>query len=378
MSSQHAVDETEGWFLRRGLPFFIEDRRINRDDLVRGKSLVVLVAVYFGSLVVAVPTDIAWAKRLLSAGLGLAVLVAVWAVGNLARHHRALQRPSRVGLVEVAVFVLGPATAVGVLRQQADLVLTVFLVDATVLGLVAAAEVFDTGPIAVWAVRRFFGEFSSFLRVGARALPMLLLFTIFFFINTEVWQVAGALPVPRLWLVVALFGALAGGFVGARLRGEVEAVNGELDAVQVREAVVGTPLEAYARNLPDDLHAEPLTDKARTNLLLVLVVSQLTQAVLVSVAVWVFFVVFGSIAIPEHVVQSWVGQGAPHALPGLEAFSRELLQVSVFLAAFSGLYFTVFSVTDPNYRAQFLGELTAELRTAIGVRAAYQAVRQLT
>ena len=369
------IAQTERWFIQHGLPFFIEDRRISRDDLVHGKSLVLLVAVYFGSLVVAVPTDESWLIRVLSAAAGLLVLVVVWALGNLLRHRRALERPSRVGLVEIGVFVLGPSVAVAVLRQQADLVLTVFLLDASVLALVAAAEVFDTGPIALWAVRRLSREFAAFLRVGTRALPMLLLFTIFFFINTEVWQVASALSVAELWLVVALFGVLAVGFLWARLREEVDEVSRAVDAAQVRTAVGGTPIEAYAHHLPDQLGGDRLTDKARTNLLLVLIVSQLAQAVLVPAAVWLFFVVFGVITVPDHVVQSWVGGDAPDELPGVAGLSRELLQVSVFLGGFSGLYFTVYSLTDADYRAQFLGELIEELRNAIGVRAAYRALR---
>ena len=53
----------------------------------------------------------------------------------------------------------------------------------------------------------------------------------------------------------------------------------------------------------------------------------------------------------------------------------ELLQVSVFLAAFSGLYFTVYAVTDETYRDQFFTEIKAELEKAVGVRAVYLAAR---
>ena len=57
-------------------------------------------------------------------------------------------------------------------------------------------------------------------------------------------------------------------------------------------------------------------------------------------------------------------------------FSRELLQVSIFLSAFSGLYFTVYAVTDSTYREQFFHEITDELERAVGVRAAYLALRR--
>ena len=49
------------------------------------------------------------------------------------------------------------------------------------------------------------------------------------------------------------------------------------------------------------------------------------------------------------------------------------MQVSMFLAAFSGLYFTVSTVTDETYRAQFFGGVSDQLERAVGVRAVYLA-----
>jgi hypothetical protein len=55
--------------------------------------------------------------------------------------------------------------------------------------------------------------------------------------------------------------------------------------------------------------------------------------------------------------------------------SRALVQVSTFLAAFSGLYLTVSTVTDEAYRKQFFGSVMRELERAVGVRAVYLALR---
>jgi len=376
---EQATRETEEWFLRHGLPFFIEGRKISVDDLAHGRSVIILALVYFGSLVIAVPSDRPWPERLLLAAAGLLALVAVWAVANLARRQQALERPRRVGIVEVAVFALGPAAVVAVLQQDADLVLAVLLADVSILALVAAAEVLDAGPIARWAVVRTFAELGSLFRLVTRALPMLLLFITFLFINTEVWQVASALSRPVLWLAVAFFGALALGFLIARLPEEVAAVNDDLDPDVVRRAVQGTPLESHLDDL-SDVHSEPLDRRQRTNLLLVLLITQASQVLLLSVSVWLFFLLFGQVAIEDSVINSWVGNGAPHYPPVLGdlGLSRELLKVSTFLAAFSGLYFTVYAVTDSNYREQFFHEITAELERAVGVRAAYLALRRRT
>ena len=48
----------------------------------------------------------------------------------------------------------------------------------------------------------------------------------------------------------------------------------------------------------------------------------------------------------------------------------------MFLAAFSGLYFTVYAVTDETYRDQFFTQLKAELDRAMGVRTVYLAARE--
>ena len=53
----------------------------------------------------------------------------------------------------------------------------------------------------------------------------------------------------------------------------------------------------------------------------------------------------------------------------------QLIQVATFLAAFSGLYLTVSTVTDETYREQFFGSVMRELERAVGVRAVYLALR---
>ena len=57
--------------------------------------------------------------------------------------------------------------------------------------------------------------------------------------------------------------------------------------------------------------------------------------------------------------------------------TRELLHVSAFLAAFSGLYFTVVLLTDATYREEFLEEVLADVREAFAVRAVYLAARDI-
>ena len=84
--------------------------------------------------------------------------------------------------------------------------------------------------------------------------------------------------------------------------------------------------------------------------MLVLVIIQVVQVLLLAVSVFVFFLVFGAVMMTNDVVEAWIGEG-PHALALPANLTVELVQVSIFLAAFSGLYLTVSTVTDETYRA---------------------------
>lgn len=113
------------------------------------------------------------------------------------------------------------------------------------------------------------------------------------------------------------------------------------------------------------------------NLILVLLVTQIAQVVLLSLSVFAFFMVFGGIVMENGVQEAWAGGAHEvHALPYVTNLSVELVQVSVFLAVFSGLYFTVGVLTDQNYREQFFAEVLGELERAVGVRAAYLALAE--
>ena len=119
----------------------------------------------------------------------------------------------------------------------------------------------------------------------------------------------------------------------------------------------------------------PWTRLERANLVLVLLVVQAGQVLILALSVFGFFLLFGAVAIRPEIVESWIGTGPEFIGWDGSPLSVQLLQVSVFLAAFSGLYFTVYAVTDPTYREQFFTQITNELTRAVGVRASYTALR---
>ncbi len=233
--------------------------------------------------------------------------------------------------------------------------------------------------IVRWALARTFGSLRTLLPMTTRALPLLLLFITFLFVNTEVWQVGSNLSVGALWLTVLLFVVLAVGFLLVRLPEEVDRTDDDVDDDLLLRACRGTPLEQAAQALVADpdcnpaAHAE-VSGLERWNLVLVLMVVQSVQVLLVTLSVFVFLMIFGSLIMTDAVMDAWL-TSPTRSVPGLDSVSVALLQVATFLSAFSGLYLTVSTVTDETYRQQFFGGVVRELERAVGVRAVYLAVR---
>jgi uncharacterized membrane protein len=125
--------------------------------------------------------------------------------------------------------------------------------------------------------------------------------------------------------------------------------------------------------LVDDPAADPaayaeVTGYERWNLIIVLIIVQVVQVLLLSLSVFAFLMLFGTLTMTDSVMDAWL---TPESTDPAVA----LVQVSTFLAAFSGLYLTVSTVTDETYREQFFGSVMRELERAVGMRAVYLALK---
>lgn len=321
--------EIEPWFIRNGLPYFVPAERARARRALRPRTTVPVMVLV----------------ALAAAGAAAAL---TWVTG------RASFAPATLSLVALVAAVFYALTA---LRAR---------------------------PILGWALRRTRGSLRQLLPMVTRALPLLLLFVTFLFINAEVWQLSAELDGSVLWLTVLLFAGIAVGFLLVRLPEEVDRVDDFIDLDLLRRATRRTPIEQPVAELLDrrgeELSLEEYGDVPgfeRWNLILVLLITQVAQVLLLSVAVLGFFIAFGGIVMTAGVQEAWTAQEITH-LPYLDNLSVELVQVSVFLAAFSGLYFTVAVMTDDTYREQFFSEVLHELERAVGVRAGYLALRGST
>jgi len=299
--------------------------------------------------------------------------------------HEAIQRALRPRVVGLwAGLAVVPAVVVVVLlllldRGAGTAVVVDVLVAAAVV-LARAVRVFRVALISRWALRHAWADRSLVGPLATRALPFLLLFITFLFINTEVWQVASSLSRPLLWASVGVFAALAIAFLAPSFASEIARVGGEVEGERLAQVCVDTPVASAAReilaepHLAQDVAGIRLPTLQRRNLMLMLFVTQAVQMLSLALVVFAFFVVFGSIAIRPGVIESWVGAAPTYTGP-LHLVSDQLFAVAVFLSGFAGLYFTVQAVIDQNYRREFFSRIEVDLQRAIGVRKVYVALR---
>jgi hypothetical protein len=295
---------------------------------------------------------------------------------NERRIRAALRRPVLIPLLATAVLVgAGLGVFVGLVLSDVSDGLAVGAAGFGLVLLVFALGWLNFWPILTWAAQQTFGSLSWVFPLVTRALPLLLLFMTFLFINAEVWQVASSLHRGLLWLTVMLFAAVATAFLLVRLPEEVRDVGERARGERLLDSCAGTPLEGFAGAVTDETDDIELSRPQKANLVLVMLFAQGLQVLVLSLSVFAFFILFGSIAIQDSVIESWIGT-EPTRLPTLDdiPISNQLFQVSVFLAAFAGLYFTVYAVTDETYRRQFFTDITEELETAVGAQRVYAAL----
>jgi hypothetical protein len=311
-----------------------------------------------------------------------------WFVDPVDARVRGLMGRRRVRALAVVVAVLAVLAVLLVVRTTGDVGTALLLgaVVALVLPLGYAVGPLRLSDVGRWAARQVLAEINLLLPLVTRALPLLLLFMTFLFVNTEVWQVASVLTRSGLYAVVLLFSGVGVAFLLTRLPEEVRHVQATAAGEAVAQVCRGTPLEERAAELARGRPRGPqepdlLTRTQQANLLLVLLVTQALQVLLLAASVFVFFIAFGLLAIPDAVVRTWIGRDPTpitwdwHVVVLHLPVSDELYQVSVFLSAFAGLYFTVYAVSDATYREQFFAEISRGLERAVGVREVYRALR---
>ena len=355
-ASQDArLREYERGFHRAGLPLFIAERSAATD--VFNRAVPLLGFVFLAEMLGALNLDWSPVANVGAVAGGLALLLAGIALLNRARGRPAVAIPEDVGPIELAGFVLVPAVLPLVFGGQWVSALVTALGNLLLLGLIFGVVGLGLVSIVRWTMGRLLGQLRASLALLARAIPLLMIFSVVLFLTAEVWQVFSGVELAALAILTGLFVLLGTSFLVARIPHEVKALEREADA-----------------------SAPPLDRRERLNIGLVMFVSQALQVLAVSLAIGGFFVALGILAVDPAITESWVG-ARPDPIIEFDLFghdailSEELLRVAGAIASFTGLYFAVSMLTDDVYRKEFLVELTAEMRESLCQRAEYLRLR---
>jgi MFS family permease len=377
----------EAWFRRRGLPLVV-GRRSGTALLERTTPALVFLLLIdpllSGLGVLLAVDDEEFARRSANPGYVIALLtltvgalvlpvLAGWLLAKAMRRMAGRARRVLAGaVVALVVFVLPLVENWSGLRAG---VLTHVLLNLVAVPVLLFLVYLGAGSIVSWALRNAVYQLGTVGSLASRALPLLMLVVLFSFFATEVWQVAAALPRWRLWLVVAFLAALAVLFLVAVLSEELRTMVRTLRAGPTADLVAHVTGTPFADLIDEDRERgrHPLTRPEKVNIALVLFLAQALQIVVFAALVFALFMVFGTLAVEPSVVESWVGREPPRGqlfgirLPVTDA----LVQVSLFLAVFSGLYFAASAATDPHYRRSFFEPLLADVRVSLAAREVY-------
>src|SRR3954471_13795885 len=179
------LDEVEALFRRAGLPLFVAGTTARTEVWTR--AVPVLGLVFIGEVLGAI--DLQW-SALANAGAllgGFAILLGGLAVSNRVRGRRALARPRDVGVVELAGFVLLPAVLPAIFGGQTRSAWVTAVVNLVLLAVLYGTIRYGLLSIVAWAARRLGGQLASSVLL-ARAIPLLMLFSVVLFLTTEMWQ----------------------------------------------------------------------------------------------------------------------------------------------------------------------------------------------
>jgi MFS family permease len=387
MTYQREIEAVEQWFRRRGLPAVVRGRPAHL--LVRIVPAVVFIAAWelmttalsavdgeteadFDRLMESDLFTLAYDGLLL--GLVVVPALGAWLTARWGRR-KVLERGGVVPAAVTAGAFVVVVPVVDRIVSGDSLMLGLVTHLGMLAGLLGAAFV-GVGSIFGWALRAAFRQARLLGELTSRALPLLLLFTVFGFFTAEIWQVGGSLTRPQMWLVVGLFTVVAVAFLLAMLKEEVTTLTASQANPVGLDKLRETPLATFmADEAGTGGERIPLTKIERANMILVLVLTQVMQTLVLATLVFVFFVLFGVIAVRDAVIKAWTTRDPTGgALFGIQVpIHHELLQVSLFIAAFSGLYFAAAATTDAKYRNAFFDPLADHLAVSLVARDIYLA-----
>lgn len=369
---------TERWFVRQGIPHFIDRYRATTDVFTRAAGFLYLVFILqiLNGLNLDWPW---WANAVALVGSAVIMLGGV-ALLNRTRGRPWYRRPDRIGPVELTAFVVLPALLPALFGFQMASALATLVANLVLLGITYVVVGYGVIPMTRWAFRQAFRQLADLLNVMLRTLPLLLLFTMFMFLNAELWDVVDTIPLAFFVISIGMLIVLGSVLLLVQLPRELGQVAHFDRWSEVESLVDGTPVEHVdLGGLGDPPTTPPVGRRARVNVGLLLYFGQSTQVLLVAVLIGLFYFLFGLVTVSPDTIRAWIAHDDLEIITTWSLLGHEvsitpyLIRASIFVAAIAGLQFVVSALRDPEYRSEFAQDAVQALRRVFAVRAAYLA-----
>jgi hypothetical protein len=315
----------------------------------------------------------------------------------------SLRRPSAL-LPSPAAFLpsMAIAAAIGMRVLVALGALTVLTKIVVVAVTLVSSRRRPAFPMLRWVSSELRRQLSGVLSLLVRALPLLLLFVTFLFLQSEIWQLTQGLHGPALRVTLAVFPVVTMLFAAIQLYGdsqelcrfragwsglvaeqgwdsqagnEAGGMAGDLTiALKQRLAVFAGQLQELSVKLPT------VRRRQHGNVALVMLLVLTLQILVVSVSLGLFFLLFGMLTVTPEISRDWAALASGEGPLVLQQWTwgdqrlvltEELLKVTALITAFSGLYFTFSVLAEEDTRRRYLQQLDRSIREAFAVRAVY-------
>ncbi|MCH7789150.1 MAG: hypothetical protein IH940_06865 [Acidobacteria bacterium] len=378
-----SAEVIDRWFVEQGLPHLIDHYSAREDILTRAAPALSVIAL--GEVFLVFGDRYAgWAQFAVFMA-ALAVLFGTVAVVNRLRGRRPMALPDNVGALEIAAFVIAP-TLVGLLGTLEPIAAAVFVpVQIVILVVVYAVTSYGLVPMALRAVRQVARGLGDSLALLARALPIMLVFSLFLFINAEVWLIADDWNPEFYFLTLSALAAMIILFVAVSIRSEADGLGHFATWADVNEWSRSSPVDHVSvRDDSDEVDEPVIGRRARANVSLMLFVNHLVKVVIVVVVVFAVYVGFGLLSIRELTMSDWLLVDSidpsdiyfeTHWMGARVILTQQLLMVSGFIAMLCGVQFSIAQIGERARGDDGLDPVQRDVRRALAVRCV---VRRLT
>ena len=374
--------DTEVWLTRQGLPHLIDDYSATQDIFTRMTPF--LIIVFFAEVGFGFGNRFSgWAQAeiigiffLVSIGSGVAL--------NLIQKRHIFALPRRVGALEIGIFILVPSllSMISATNRVVYSFVTVAILNIILVAGGYLLTSYGVVPMLRWTLEFMWAQARDMVRLIARSLPMSLLFAGFFFLNTEMWQIAS--DYTPLFYAINIGMIVVSGliFIFTRIPDEVMSLERFHSWEEVREIVSNTDSPLADVELDEEIAKEEfagvaLSRGATSNIELLLLLSQVVRFLMAGLVIGVFFFLLGVFAIRRVVIEQWLRDDhiseiwTGYIFGGEIMLTWQLVAVSGFIASFASLQFVVTTMTDKDYREHFFTDMVTRLREVLAVRRQY-------